>query len=132
LRTLRKVIDVGLPLIGVAITLNTVLFLRGDVRVQVAVVGLGIVVIELGVWKLAHRLLPSGRKYLALRAETDAFFDLVRRLNTAAVALKQDDSPEHRQAFAESRQTMHAAVERMAAVAGQTSLQPAAEREVTA
>ncbi len=129
MRTLRKSIDIGLPLVGVAVVLAAVLFVGGDVRIQLAIVGLGMVVIELGVWKAAHRFLPTGRQYLALRAENDQFLGLVRELNAAALAVRQNGSQAHEQAFEEVRDAMRQSVERMAEVAGKTNaeLTPASE-----
>ena len=51
---------------------------------QVAIVILGLLLLEAGVWKLAHHVLPSERQYHALRDETDGFITLVRQLNAAA------------------------------------------------
>ena len=109
--------------------LAAVLFVRDDLRIQLAIVGLGMVVLELGVWKAAHRILPTGRRYLALRAENDLFVQLVRQLNTAALAKKQNDSQAHKQVFEEVRDAMRQSVERMAEVAGKTNaeLAPASE-----
>ncbi len=73
------------------------------------------------VWKAAHRVLPTGRRYLALRAESDQFLQLVRELNTAALAVSRDDSQAHKQAFEEVRGAMRKSVERMVAVAGKTN-----------
>lgn len=120
MRALRKSIDIGLPLVGVAIILAAVLFVRDDLRIQLAIIGLGMVVLELGVWKAAHRVLPTGRRYLALRAESDLFLQLVRQLNTAALARKQSNSQAHRQAFGEVQDAMRQSVERMGEVAGKT------------
>ena len=129
MRTLRKIIDIGLPLAGVALILAAVLFVRDDLRIQLAIVGAGMVVLELGVWKAAHLILPTGRRYLALRAESDRFMLLVRQLNTAALAVKQNGSQAHKQAFEEVEDAMRQSVERMAAVAGKTNaeLTPASE-----
>lgn len=121
MRVIRKSIDIGMPLVGVAVILAAVLIVRDDLRLQLAIVGLGMVVLELGVWKAAHRVLPTGRRYLALRAESDQFLRLVRELNTAALAVKQSDSQAHTQAFEEVRDAMRWSVERMAAVAGKTN-----------
>ena len=57
MRTLRKFIDIAIPLSGVALILGAVLFLRSDLRVQIAAVGLGMLLIEVGVWKFPHQLL---------------------------------------------------------------------------
>lgn len=121
MRVIRKSIDIGLPLVGVAVILAAVLIVRDDLRLQLAIVGLGMVVLELGVWKAAHRVLPTGRRYLALRAESDQFLQLVRELNTAALAVSRDDSQAHKQAFEEVRGAMRKSVERMVAVAGKTN-----------
>ncbi len=87
MRLLRQLVDISLPLLGVAIILGSVLFVREALTTQIAFVGLGMVLIELGVWKAAHRLLPSERKYNALRAEGDRFLGLMRKLNQAALAV---------------------------------------------
>jgi hypothetical protein len=83
---------------------------------------------EVGVWRLAQRLLPSERQYLALRAEVDQFLQLVRHLNTAALARKAHDTPETNQAFTQVYQEMQQAVARMAMLAGKTDADLAAEK----
>ena len=65
--------------------------------------------------------MPTGRRYLALRAESDLFLQLVRQLNTAALAVKQNGSGAHEHAFQEVRNAMRQSVERMAEVAGKTN-----------
>jgi hypothetical protein len=119
LRHLRKGFDIGLPLIGVMIILGAVLFLRG-IRIQIAVVMVGIVLIEAGVWKIAHQLLPNDRRYHTLRYEIDAFIALSRDLNEAALAAKVEDTPENQRAFDEIREAMHRAVDQISDVAGKT------------
>ncbi len=132
MKTLRKLIDIAIPLTGVAVILGAVLLLRSDLRVQIAVVGLGMLLIEVGVWKIPHQLLGTGRKYLALRTEVDHFLGLVRQLNSAAVALREGDSPQNRRALQEVPEAMRQAVERMVHVAGKTDAELTAEREVPA
>jgi hypothetical protein len=119
LRALRKLLDIVLPLVGVAFIIGAMLFIR-DLRGQIAVVTLGILLLEVGTWKLAHQLLPSERMYHALRVEVDQFIALVRRLNTAALQVKAHHVPEPHQALEELRATMHQVVERMVQVAGKT------------
>jgi hypothetical protein len=70
LRILRQRLDTGLPILGVVVILSAALFMR-ELRSQVAIVVLGMLLLEVGVWKLAHYVLPSERQYLALRCETD-------------------------------------------------------------
>jgi hypothetical protein len=126
LRLLRQSLDTGLPILGVVIILSAVLFVP-ELRSQVALVVLGMLLMEVGVWKLAHHVLPSERQYLALRCETDLFLTLVRQLNAAALMVKAHDSPAHRQAFEEVHHAMQEAVERLVAVAGKTEAELAAE-----
>ncbi len=132
MRTLRKFIDIAIPLSGVALILGAVLFLRSDLRVQIAAVGLGMLLIEVGVWKFPHQLLGTGRKYLALRSEVDNFLGLVRELNSAAIALRVNDCPKNRQALQQVPEAMRQAVDRMVHVAGKTEAELTAEREVPA
>ena len=131
MRLLRQFIDIGLPLLGVAIILGSVLFVRETLTTQIACVGFGMVLIELGVWKAAHRLLPNERKYHALRAEGDRFIGLVRKLNQTALAVQEQDSTENQEAFADVQAQMRQAIERMTGVAGKTDAQLAAERGET-
>ncbi len=126
----RHAIDTGLPFVGVLVILSAVLFVRG-LRVQTPIVVLGILMLEAGIWKLAHQLLPSERTYLALRCEGDQFLGLLRQLNTAALAVQERDTPENHQAFGEVRDAMHQAVERMADVAGKTDAELADTQEVS-
>ncbi len=125
LRILRQRLDTGLPLLGVVLILSAVLFMP-EVPGQVAIVILGMLLLEAGVWKLAHHVLPSERQYHALRNETEGFITLVRHLNAAALMVKAHDSPTHRQAFEDVRQAMQQTVERICAVAGKTDVELAA------
>ncbi len=130
LRKLRKLLDMGLPMLGVIAILAAVLFLQ-EIRGQIAVVMIGIILIEAGVWKLAHQLLPEERRFYALRNEIDVFIDLSRRLNDVALTLKTDDSPMHRQVFEEIRDTMRQSVEQIAQVAGKTDHELGVEQSAT-
>ena len=119
LRALRKTLDTGLPLVGVAFIIGAVLFMQ-ELFAQIAVVTVGILLLEAGIWKLAHQLLPGERTYLALRLEVDQFIALVRGLNEAALQVRAHNAPASQQAFEEIQAAMHQAVERMAQVAGKT------------
>jgi len=129
LRILRQSLDTGLPILGVVVILSAVLFVR-EIQGQVAIVVLGILLIEVGIWKLAHQVLPGERQYLALRCETDLFITLVRQLNAAALRVKTNNSPTHRQEFEEVRHAMQQTVERIFEVAGKTNAEFADERGV--
>ncbi len=128
MRFLRQCIDIALPLLGVAVILGSVLFVRENLKTQLAIVGIGMVLIELGVWKAAHRLLPNERKFNALRAEGDRFIGLVRKLNQAALALREAESPENKESFGAVQDEMRQAIQRMSNVAGKTDKEIAAQR----
>ena len=127
LRRWRRRLDPCVSVLGILVILGAVLFSQ-ELRTQILVTTCGIVLMEVGVWRLAQRLLPSERQYHALRAEVDRFLQLVRYLNTAALARKAHDAPETHQAFAQVYQEMQQAVTRMATLAGKTDAELAAER----
>ena len=127
-RTLRQVMHTALPLVGVGIILGVTCF-KQELQ-DAAFVVLGVCLIEVGIWKLAHKLLPEQRKYHALRAQADQFLTLVRQLNTAALRVKEADTPENRRAVMEIRQNMQHMVDRMTAVAGKTDTELTAEAEL--
>lgn len=118
--TFRKVINIGLPFVAVAAILGAVLFVRDNLSLQVAIVGLGMVALEVGTWKLRQQVLVNKRKDLALRAEGDEFLRQLRELHAAASAMKENNSAEHYQAFEHARDAMRQSVERIAAMAGKT------------
>ncbi|MCZ6875296.1 MAG: hypothetical protein O7G88_17520 [bacterium] len=127
LRTLRKVLNTGLPFVGVVVILSTLILVR-ELRLQIAIVAVGIMLIEVGVWKLANRILPSERQYDTLRTEVDKFITLVRQLNTAALVCHASDSVEHQTEFETIQRLMAQSVEHMAEVAGKTDAQVAEQQ----
>ncbi len=130
--TFRKVIDIGLPFVAVAAILGAVLFVRDSLSIQVAIVGLGMVALEVGTWKLRQQVLMNKRKGLALRAEGDQFLKQLRVLHAAATAMKEDsDSAERHQAFDDARDAMRQSVERMAAMAGKTDTELASAQDLS-
>lgn len=132
LSTFRKVIDIGLPFVAVAAILGAVLFVRDNLSIQVAIVGLGMVGLEVGTWKLRRQVLMNKRKGLALRAEGDQFLKQLRVLHAAAIAMKDDnDSAERHQAFDDARDAMRRSVERIAAMAGKTDTELASEQDLS-
>ena len=120
MRNLRKYLDVGLPMLGVIVILSTVLFLR-DIRAQIAVIMIGIILIEAGVWKLAHQLLPNDRRFHALRTEIDNFIALSRQLNESAILMKLENNAENVSNFEDLKTKMHEVVENISEVAGKTN-----------
>lgn len=118
IRNMRKIFDTVVPLIGVVIVLG-VAFLNQELRDIVYVV-LGVTLIEVGLWKLSHKIFPDQRKYHALRTQADQFLRQVRLLNAAVLKVRENDSAANRQAIEEIRQAMFAMVEQMTDVAGKT------------
>ncbi|HEX6589409.1 MAG TPA: hypothetical protein VF039_10320 [Longimicrobiales bacterium] len=120
MRRLRRTIEMGLPVLGVVVVLAGVLFFARSLYVQLIVVLLGLLLIQAGIWKLANPVLPSERRYNALRAEVDAFILLVRRLNRATLQNTSDPTPANRARLLQIRDEMMESVHRMEAVAGRT------------
>lgn len=125
MRAIRKGVEIGLPIIGVALVLAAVLFFYHNLYLQIAIVLIGLVLIEAGIWNLANPILPSERKYLALRAEVDAFIGLVRRLNRATLALAADATSQNRAKLLQVRDEMLESVKRMQDYAGKEQAPPA-------
>jgi len=119
LRALLKVVDVVVPILGIVVVLGAVLFVI-QLRLQIVLVVAGLLMVEVGVWKLASRLMPDERKYTALRAEVDRFVDLVRELNRAALEVRGTSSVAARQEYEEIVARLHETADRIAAVAGKT------------
>ena len=87
-RSLRRLIRVGVPLIGVAAILASA-FLATDPSSRAALGLTGAILTLLSSFALQERLLPNERRLVALRAEVDAFIVAVRRTNSTALATAQ-------------------------------------------
>lgn len=111
---------IALPILGTALVFAAILVpaLAINLQLQIAVVLVGILIIEAGVWKLTAKILPNERKYLALRAEVDSFISRVRTLNAQGMRLRENDTEENREALRETVAALHESVDRMAEVAG--------------
>ena len=71
-------------------------------------------------WRLAHRIIPSDRRFHAFRRELDAFMACARQLNQATSAIKSNDTPHQREALDDLHRALHQSVEIIAKVAGKT------------
>ena len=80
----RVAVNEILALGGVSIILLQAAFMT-DSRADVSLILLGIIINQIGVWRLASHILPPKRVYMALRGEVDDFVALVRKLNTQVV-----------------------------------------------
>ena len=120
MRRLRRAVELGLPVVGVVLVLSAVVFFPRSLLVQLGIVLVGLVLIEAGIWNLASPVLPSERKFVALRREVDGFILLVRRLNRATLALASDPTATNRAKLLEVRDEMLESVRRMEEAAGRT------------
>ncbi len=88
-----------------------------DPQTQLALIIVGILLIQGGVWTFAQRVVGPRRQFHALRSEVNDFLGLVRNLNAAALengAAEEAVEAERRRILTE----MHARIDRMAAAAG--------------
>lgn len=126
-RKLRQALPVVLPTLGVALMIGAVLS-GTSVLWKVALILLGLLLTEAGIWRLADPMLPEDRKYEALRAEAEHLVVLVRQLNTVAVALDEGEREGPRFAMEELQTEMHRSIDRMVSYAGKTREEMAPRR----
>jgi uncharacterized membrane protein HdeD (DUF308 family) len=79
MRKLRQVIDRFVVYGGVIVILASIV-VTDPSRNQVVLVLLGLLLVQLGVWRIASRVLPSTRTNQRLRDEVDQFLASVREL----------------------------------------------------
>jgi hypothetical protein len=89
-----------------------------NLQLQILVVLSGILLIEAGVWRLTEKVLPSQRKYLALRDQVEDFIQGVRVLNARAVDVRSEETASTRAAYEAALAALHSSVDRMGEVAG--------------
>ncbi len=79
MRRLREVIDRFVVYGGVIVVLSAIV-VQDTTRAQMVLVLLGLLLVQLGIWRIASRLLPSTRTNQRLRDEMDQFLASVREL----------------------------------------------------
>lgn len=120
-RKIRRGIEAVLTIIGIILVFGSVLFAQGTgVYIQFMIVLVGVMVMEIGVWGLSSRLIPSERKYLRLRSEGDRMIELIRELNNAALA--RDRGEEGTKQFQATLAEMHESVVRMSELAARKEI----------
>ncbi len=85
MQRLRNVIDRVVIYTWVLLVLGTMIFTEASVT-QMAMVLSGLLILQIGVWRVAKALLPSARKNHALREEVIQFIKLVKEMYRAANA----------------------------------------------
>ncbi len=85
MQQLRNVIDRLVIYTGVLLVLGTMLFTKAS-AMQIPLVVAGLLILQLGVWRVASRLLPNARRNHLLREEVNQFVKHVREMYRAANA----------------------------------------------
>ena len=115
-RAIRRSIDIVLTIIGIVIIFSSAIMSDSlQVPIQIVMALIGVLMMEIGVWGMSSRFLPSERRYLELRSEGDQMIDLIRELNAAAIA--KDRGEEDVMRFQNTLALMHESVKRMAELA---------------
>lgn len=117
-RNMRRSVEALLTIVGILIVFGSVLF-GNDVGIQIQfmMVLLGVLLMEVGVWGLSSKLIPNERRFTRLRGEGDHMLQLIRELNTAAIA--KDRGEEDAKRFQNTLANMHESVVRMSELAAQ-------------
>ncbi len=121
MRTIRKAVELGTPILGMVTVFAAVLLIPpANLQIQLVTVLVGVLMIEAGVWGLTSPFLPNERQFLFLREEVDDFIDLVRQLNKAAVDRRssRESTDEAEEAFEATLADLHTSVRRMGQLAG--------------
>ncbi len=79
MRRLRQFIDRFVVYGGVIVVLSAIV-VQETTRAQVVLVLLGLLLVQLGIWRIASRALPGTRTNQRLRDEVDQFLASVREL----------------------------------------------------
>ncbi len=115
-RNIRRSIDVALTGLGIAVVFSAIILGSSiDIRAQMPIALVGVLLMEAGIWGLAAKLLPNQRKYTKLRGEGDHMLQLIRELNAAAIAKERGEEDSKR--FQDTLAKMHDSVIKMADLA---------------
>ena len=109
-------IDAGLTGLGIAVIFSSIILGTSlDIRAQMPIALLGVLLMEAGIWGLASKLVPNQRKYTKLRTEGDNMLQLIRELNAAAIAKERGEEDSKR--FQDTLAEMHDCVVKMSNLA---------------
>ena len=115
---IARILDSGLPTLGVAVVLAAVLLGGGGwTAIWLAVTGL--LMVEAGVWRLGSRMVHE-RRYRPLRREVERFVDLARELHHATAAVDGTNDEAARQRLELAVSSLRGSLDRMVAVAAKT------------
>lgn len=115
-KRLRRNIDMVLTAVGIAVVFSAIILGASlDVRAQMPIALIGVLLMEAGIWGLSAKFLPNQRKYINLRDEGDRMLDLIRELNSAAIA--KEKGTEDAKRFQQTLEAMHSSVLKMSELA---------------
>lgn len=115
-KNLRRSIDMGLTALGIAVVFSAIILGDSlDIRAQMPIALVGVLLMEAGIWGLSAKLIPNQRKYTSLRDEGDRMLELIRELNSAAIAKDRGDEDAKR--FQQTLEAMHSSVVKMSEMA---------------
>jgi hypothetical protein len=118
MRRIRGSFHFALSLGGMMLVIWAVIYVE-PLYDRVLLAGLGLVLLEAGVWRITQSLFPNERNYQPLRRETDYFITLVRRLNRSALAARRG-SESATLDLTQIHDEMHHSVDRMLRLAALT------------
>lgn len=115
-KKLRRNIDMVLTAVGIAVVFSAIILGTSlDVRAQMPIALIGVLLMEAGIWGLSAKFVPNQRKYTSLRDEGDRMLDLIRELNSAAIA--KEIGTEDAKRFQQTLEAMHSSVLKMSELA---------------
>lgn len=119
----RKAEVIGFSTAGGMLVLLAILLpaMSANPTLQLVFALAGLFLVQAGIWRITERTVGSQRRFLALRGEVGGFLALIRTLNTQGAKLQEEETDERWEAFEKSVDALHAAVDRMAEVAGKES-----------
>lgn len=117
-KRIRRSLDMILTAIGVVVIFAAVIMNAAlTVKMQLPIVLFGVLLLEAGVWGLSSKMFLNQRHYIKLRAEGDNIIELIRELNSSALA--RNSGAEDDQRFQSTLDKMHNSVNRMSVLASE-------------
>lgn len=115
-RNIRRSIDMGLTALGIAVVFSAIILGANlDVKAQMPIALVGVLLMEAGIWGLSAKFIPNQRKYTSLRDEGDHMLMLIRELNAASIA--KERGTEDAKRFQQTLEAMHNSVVKMSELA---------------
>jgi hypothetical protein len=115
-KNIRRNIDLALTAVGIAVVFSVIILGTSlDVRAQMPIALIGVLLMEARIWGLSSKFIPNQRKYTSLSEEGDRMLDLIRELNSAAIA--KEIGTEDAKRFQITLEAMHTSVLKMSELA---------------